>query len=301
MKILVYQPRLLGDIILGSTAAEQLKKKYPECEITYITGYKELVKTNPFIDKVLEKKIKHKNEQNFFSKIRKKYNLSYFLLNWLPKKNCLQDFMAQCDLPRKNYQVKLYLTKKDIILAKKYISKLKLSPNRKTIALQKDFERKWNSQEFERLKKILTEKYNLVFIGYGMRFGLKILNLREAAAVASLCDVFIGGVSGILHAVVATNTPTIATPNVYNARWVMPEFYQNEFIKQKKKKHITVYPKPSNFCGDYKCVSLSNGRIEVHAQSHTPEKCPVNDRDGCIHSIKAEDIIKKINLFFSIK
>lgn len=299
MKILVYQPRLLGDIILGSTAAEQLKRKYPDSQITYITGCKALVETNPFIDVAIQRRIPHRYENAYFNWIKKKYDLAFFLLNWLPKENCLQDFMAQCGLPRKNYKVKLYLTETDILLAKKYIANQKLAPELKTIALQKDFARKWNPIEFQRLKEMVSRKYNIVFVGRGMSVGFKMLNMREAAAVTKLCDLFVGCISGLLHAAVAVGTPTIATPNVYPAEWIMPEFYQNEFISEVTKRHITVLPKSTNFCGDYKCVSLSDSRIEVNAESHTPVHCPAGLPVGCVYSIKAEAILEKIEEFFS--
>lgn len=298
MKILVYHPRLLGDIILGATAAEQLKKKYPKSQITYITGCKALVETNPFIDIALERKIPRRYEKMYFDWKKGRYDFSFFLLNWLPKENCLQDFMAQCGLPRKNCKVKLYLTEKDLSVAKNYIKKQKLSPYRRTIAIQKDFDRKWNSIEFEKLKIMLATNYNLVFIGDGMRLNFRKLNMREAAAVISLCDVFIGVVSGTMHAAVGVGTPTICTPNVYNAEWIMPEFYQNDFIKDDAKKHVSVYPKPESFCGDYKCISLSSTNIMVNAESHTPINCPAGLGVSCIYSIRAEDVLEKIEEFF---
>lgn len=283
---------------MGATAAEQLKKKYLGSQITYITGCKALVETNPFIDIALERKIPRRYEKIYFDWKKGRYDLSFFLLNWLPKENCLQDFMAQCGLPRKNCKIKLYLTKNDLSVAENYIKKQKPSRYLRTIAIQKDFDRKWNSIEFEKLKIMLAKDYNLVFIGDGMRLNFRKLNMREAAAVISLCDVFVGGVSGNMHAAAAVGTPTICTPNVYNAEWIMPEFYQNDFINDEKKKHITVYSKPQYFCGDYKCVSLSSSCVVVNAESHTPAKCPAGLSQGCIHSIKAVDIVEKVDAFF---
>ena len=49
---------MFGDIIVGSTCAKALKKKYPDSKITYISSCRALTETNPFIDKSIEIKFK---------------------------------------------------------------------------------------------------------------------------------------------------------------------------------------------------------------------------------------------------
>lgn len=225
---------MFGDIIVGSSCAEALKEKYPDSTITFISSCRALTETNPFIDKSLEIKIPRRFEKIFFRVIKIFFNKSTFLLHWLPKDNMLQSFMVQTGLDKKNYKTKLYLTNEDIHLAKKYLEKTDKS--KKLIAIQDDFGRKWNHQEFLNLKKKLVLDYNLIEIGQGMNIDGKNLNIRQAAAVTSLCDLFVGGISGNLHAAVAVGTPTIGISNVFNPEWDMPEYSQNEFIKDEQKK-----------------------------------------------------------------
>ena len=61
MRILVYQLRMLGDILLGTSAAEQIKRKYPGACLTYGTGCRALCETNPKIDHVVEKHLSIRN------------------------------------------------------------------------------------------------------------------------------------------------------------------------------------------------------------------------------------------------
>jgi len=299
MKILIFQPKMYGDIILGSTAAKYLKKKFPESKITYVTGCKALTETNPYIDISIERSL-GRYENIYFNLIKILYDKSFFLLHWLPNDNILQSYMSAVGLERKNYPIKLYLTQDDKTKAKRFFIK-RVSKNKKTIALQSDFGRKWNTKEFIKLKRILNQQFNVIEIGPNMMLDERVLNMREAAAVTSLCDVFVGGVSGNMHAAVAVGTPTICTPNVFDPHWDMPEFYQNEFIGEAHKQHITILPKPENFCGNYECVSFSDKAVIVSAGDYTPKICPSGFPEACVHSIKSVDIYNKIVNFFGQK
>ena len=124
-KILVYHPRMFGDIIIGTSAAKELKEKYGDCHITYITGCKAFTETNPFIDKSLEINLPKRFEKWFFWLIKIFYDEAYFLLHWLPSDNIVQSFMASVGLEKKNYQLKLYLTEKDEKTAEAYFNTLK--------------------------------------------------------------------------------------------------------------------------------------------------------------------------------
>ena len=211
--------------------------------------------------------------------------------------------MASAGVERKNYPLKLFLKKSDLEKAHLYVQQKIISHKRKLIAVQDDFELKWNEQEFLKLKKLLEEKYNIIYIGKNMTLNNKNLNMRESAAVISLCDLFVGGISGNMHAAVAVGTTTMCTSSVFNPEWDMPEYYQNEFIKDDKKKHITIRPKNENFCGDFKCVSLSEKAVIVSNSErqfgYATKICPAGLPQSCIHSIRAEDIFLRIQDYFN--
>ena len=69
---------------------------------------------------------------------------------------------------------------------------------------------------------MLNKSYNVIEIGVGLKVGKQDLNMRQCAAVTSLCDLFVGAISGNLHAAVAVSCPTIATTNVFDPSWDMP-------------------------------------------------------------------------------
>ena len=294
MKILVDQLRMLGDILLGTSAAEQIKRKYPGACLTYVTGCRALCETNPFIDGVIEKSLSVRREYLDFWLMRPRYAHAYHLHHWLPRPNMLQDFMAQCGLPRRNVPVRLYLTDVDRRLAAAYLEGLHPDPARRIVAIQGDFHRKWDRESFRELRERLSRVFNVVPIGTGMRVGERTLNLREAAAVIERCELFVGGISGLLHAAAAVGVPTVGTPNAFDPRWDMPEFYQNLFIDNPARRHVTVRPSPGQCCGNYACVSLTSRHIRVAGGSFTPRRCAGGLPLGCIPSITAEQVFRAV-------
>lgn len=316
MKILIYQPRMFGDIIVGSSCAEALKDKYPNSNITFISSCKALTETNPYIDKSFEIKLPRRFETLFYRVIKIFFSKSTFLLHWLPEDNMLQSFMVQTGLEKKNYKTRLYLTNEDIHLAKQYLEKT--DKNKKFIAIQDDFGRKWNHNEFSKLKKQLSSDFNLIEIGQKMNIGGKYLNMRQAAAVTSLCDLFVGGISANLHAAVAVGTPTIGISNVFNPEWDMPEYSQNEFIQNPQKKHRTVQLKKEKFCGNYAKSFLTKNYVYIEGGAYSPQECfkkfnkeseasfPKEDffdvyQHPCRCSIDCDDVLEEIERFFTFE
>lgn len=311
--ILVYQPRMFGDIIIGASAAMGIKEKYPNCHLTYITSCKSLTETNPYIDTSIEILLPKKLERIFFQIVKHLFTHSFFLLHWLPEENIIQSHLSAAGLSRKNYPIRIYLEEKDKILAKEYLEALDLKFD-KTIAIQDDFGRKWNEKKFEKLKLALGDKYNLVYIGRHMFHANRKLNFREASAVISNCDLYVGGISGTMHAAVAVGVPTIATPNVFPAGWDMPEYSQNEFIIDEMKKHKTVLPKIENFCGHFATVHNNGKYIYVDGDNYSPQVCFSEINQGkvgriyeknlhsisvpCRCSINEQDIIELVDNFF---
>ncbi len=303
---------MFGDIILGTTAAKELKKIYPNSSITYITSHKALTETNPYIDFSYERKFPKRFELLYFKFIKIFYTKAFYLKHWLPNKNMVQSYMSDIDLDRKNYQTKIYLTDEDINLAKKYLETI--DNKKKIIAIQDDFARKWNATEVEKIKKMLIQNFHLVEIGDSMTFNNKKLNIRQAAAVTSLCDLYLGGISANLHAAVAVNIPTIGISCAFNPEWDMPEYYQNEFIEDPKKKHITVPINPRKFCGYYSQSYQTEKYIYVHGGDYSPDECfkDINKKYDeiaekysqniikypCYCSIDADDVYKLVLNFF---
>ena len=235
---------MFGDIILGSSGCKFLKIKYPNHKITYISGMKELTETNPYIDYSWKIFLPKRLEIIFFKFISIFFSHSFHLRHWLPDKNILQSYMKSLGVNHVDVIPEIRLMDEDIKTGSAYLVSLNLDKSKRMIAIQGDFGRKWNHCEFLKLKANLKKNYNLIEIGPNCKFGSKVLNMRESAAVISLCDLFVGGVSGNLHAAVAVSTPTIATPNVFDPTWDMPQYY---LPKDKAKMHLTVVPEKKKF------------------------------------------------------
>ena len=170
--------------------------------------------------------------------------------------------------------------------------------DRPYVALQDDFGRKWNETEFSKLKKKLSSSFNVVSIRKGMKVGSrKKLNMREAAGVIEKCDLFIGGISGNLHAAVAVGTPTIATPNVFNPRWDMPYHY---LPSEHATKHTVIEPDTINFCGSFKCVDVGPISVTVSMGDYSSPTCDYGFSKSCVNSIKHEKILEATFQFFKI-
>ncbi len=78
MKILIIQLKQLGDVLLSTPLAENIKYFYPKATLHFLTSPKaeEIVKDNPFIDKVLTLKDGIANEIKTTKEIRKeKYDV----------------------------------------------------------------------------------------------------------------------------------------------------------------------------------------------------------------------------------
>ena len=287
---------MFGDVILGSTAAQYLREQNPGKKIIYITCCSALTETNPYIDFSIEIKIHRKFDGFVFKLIKFFFRDAIYLKHWLPNKNILDSYMSSAGFHEKKFLPKIFLTNDDLNLAREIlISQTKGSTSKPTIAVQADFDRKWNKEEFVKLKDNLRTRYNLIEIGAGISYGSKKLNFRESAALISVCDLFIGAVSGNLHAAAAVNLPTIATPNVFNPEWDMPEFYYSP----SKTYHKTVRPFDYNFCGAYDCVKIGKKFIEVEGGDYSPKECPRNLPQSCVHSITAKQIKDEIDFFFS--
>ena len=76
MKILVFRPDQLGDVILATPVFENLKYNYPDSEIISLTGTwtKKIIENNPYIDKNIF------YDYVFFNR-DKKLNIFYTFIN----------------------------------------------------------------------------------------------------------------------------------------------------------------------------------------------------------------------------
>ncbi len=292
----VYQPRMLGDIVLGSSCIFYYKQKYPDTFIIYISGASCLTETNPYINLSLQIKIPKRFERFFFALIKFFIKNSIYLKYWKPEPNIFFSYLKCFNLTPENPTTKIYLSQKDIDLATNYLHDLKLSLTKHTIAFQGDLLRKWkNEYAVLELQDYLMNNFNIVFIHDKMKYNGKILNIRQAGAIISSCDLFVGAISGNLHIAASLGTPTIAIPNVFDPKWDMPKYYLPESFSNL---HFVVEPLAVNFCGSFKCVSVDNEKVIVKMGDYSSNLCSFGFPVSCISTISSGMVIDKINSFF---
>jgi hypothetical protein len=78
------------------------------------------------------------------------------------------------------------------------------------------------------------------------------LSFLESVALIQMADLFVGIDSGIAHGAALSGTQTILIPPIHPESWISPTEYGNKY--RKNKKHISIRPESSVFCGHYFCL-----------------------------------------------
>ncbi len=244
LKILIIKLMTLGDVVMCTPVIEALKKKYPNSEITFATSkeYAQIIKKNPFVDRVLscrkyDKKFFH-NPLNYYHSI----TLELLRRNTWDKAYQLQIL----DLPyghwgTDHHMADLYadmanarITDEKMVIsvtdeARKIVQGLlnedsgNTGNNIKRILIHttsgwslKD----WDYKKYDTLINLLKEKYNAEIIQIGsideklknnniLHFQNK-LTLIETAALMEKSDLLICPDSGPMHMAQALNLPCVA-------------------------------------------------------------------------------------------
>lgn len=196
MKIALIKLSALGDVVRTLPLAEAIKKKYPNCELTWITNPSavELVKGNPYIDRIfkmpyepaeeydlllnldidenatkLALKIDAKEKRGFYSEegypvafnISSEYYINTIFDDELKKSNkrTYQEMIFDsAEIPYSMEKPKIYLSEKDEEYARKFISEKGINPD-KLIGVHIGASPRWPSKIWseEKLKEFIIQ------------------------------------------------------------------------------------------------------------------------------------------------
>lgn len=215
----------IGDHLMGTAVIEGIKKNYPHLRIVIFASRPEIFENNPFVDKCYSRKLlKGYNHNDFVQIVGLNHKAGYTTeLQAGCKSQHFIDIIYD-NLPLsvidRICRPSIYLSKNELNVAKKKVSKLK-HPFVAIAAFGKKKSRNENKiyplEQWKEVIELLRFKgLEVIQIGNkrdpllkGVKDFRK-LKLRESAAVLSYCDAVITYVGGIMHLATAVRTICVA-------------------------------------------------------------------------------------------
>tara|TARA_B100001093_G_C26860251_1_gene1029781 strand:+ start:15388 stop:16332 length:945 start_codon:yes stop_codon:yes gene_type:complete len=253
----------LGDTLLQGMLAKNLCLEYPNIRINCISPHPNLLEGISFIHSI-------NNPETFWS-------IDFWYLDSMDMSKAsayiLDPLFEKLGLQQIVYQPEILFENKDLEIASKLISQCKkpvITINTQT----KEFTKNWPKQHWEHLILLLTEHFDIIQIGDEQEISLNNvlrlagkLSIRETAALLSLCNIHIGGVSFLMHLARAVNTPAVI---IYGGR----ETVENSGYSE----NINLYK------------NLECSPCWIH--SSEGERCP-NDMK-CMKQIRPKEVLKAV-------
>lgn len=256
----------LGDEVMALPAFEVLKRKNPDKIITAQLNYPDLVKGNPYVTGI-DTKFGGEPEAIFDlrSEARGKSRLSH-----------LATLLGTDQIPRP----RVYLTQEEVAAAgRKWgfqsgVTYIGLSTSAKWFA------RRWEREKWEQLVCYLEARANTrVFVlGKGdekISGGFNLMgqtDVREVAAILSLCDLFVGCDSGLVHLALAVDTPVVGLFGPLNP----------DYLIKPRDTFVSIW-------SDVECRGCWSDARMKH-----PDHCPKVIPD-CLSSISVERVLTACN------
>lgn len=261
----------LGDEVMVLPAFEILKNKMPDAQIVARMNYPELLQGNPYTSEYdknsmaagRETVLNLKSERRGMSRIRH-----------------LADRLGVDKLPLP----KLYLTREEVASVrrkwdfKEGIVQIGLSTSAKW------FSRRWDRDKWLQLAGYFEKRKDtrVLVLGKGdehLPVGLNIMgqtNVREAAAILSQCDLFVGCDSGLVHLALAVGAPVVGLYGPLNP----------DYLIERRDSFVSIW-------SDIECRGCwSDGRMKY------PDHCPKVVPD-CMSKISVEQVIRACDSLLS--
>jgi hypothetical protein len=193
----------VGDEIMTIPVYEALKRKYPNSVIEAEVRHPELLKNNPFVDGV------NLGERSDLDRI--------IDLHQEARNRPRYEFLAEVSRTGSWNEPKVYLEAEEL-------REVRLRWIRSNETLQialsasaRWFSRQWGRDEWTQLANYFIERHGAEVLVLGkeeepLPVGVNLIgetNLREAAALLSQCQLFVGSDSGLVHLALAVGTPTV--------------------------------------------------------------------------------------------
>ncbi len=198
--ILIKRRAARGDVLVASAIVPALKKKYPNCNITFSTDCPEVLIGNPFIDKIIRDADSVERQYQLF------FNLDMAYEN-RPSTNILKSYADVVGVKKEDCE--LFINQIDMgDLPENYI----VFHAGRTSWIG----RNWSIDKFDELAKKLKNQFKIVTVGSGgdgkITCDLDLrekTNIHQLAKVIARAKLFVGIDSLPMHIAQAVNTPGI--------------------------------------------------------------------------------------------
>ncbi len=196
----------IGDVLLLTSLVESIKKQYPNIRINVVTEHSDLLKNNKSIS-TINQDASFFTFRHWYLEIRQSKN---------PDKHILTESLEKLGLSGDIQKPKFFVTEKERKNAEKLLHEHKTKPLIAINTVSKEPTKDWPPSYWHELIHRLVDKFFIIQIGNQneiqfdkvVRFA-GLLNLRDSIAVLEKCNLFIGGVSFLMHAAASVDVKSV--------------------------------------------------------------------------------------------
>lgn len=250
MKILLILMRTLGDVILGNTLAAELKKKYPDSEITFAVWpeYVEIVDSNPNIKSLVITKdwdvVLQDASSGRYDKVLVPFQCTHEDTCWhhnpRHKDGHLIDFYAKrCKIEITERKEYVYFSDKDLQGLDFYSKKITSGEYTVIHTTSLVESKNWNQfgEMVEQMKGTVIQVGGPDDVAIPGTYDLRgKLTFKQIAALLSIAQIFIGVDSGISYISSAVGCPTICIMGMSTQKTSGPIGPNTHFIEPERPK-----------------------------------------------------------------
>jgi ADP-heptose:LPS heptosyltransferase len=196
----------IGDVLLLTSLVESIKKQYPKIRINVVTKHSDLLKHNKNIS-TINQRASFFTFRHWYLEIRQGKN---------PEKHILTESLEKLGLSPKIQKPKFIITEKEKIKRDNLLLEFNGKPLIAINTVCKEPTKDWIPSYWHKLIDRLADKFFIIQLGNQneIQFDKVIsfagkLDLRESIAVLDKCDLFVGGVSFLMHAATSVDVKSV--------------------------------------------------------------------------------------------
>jgi ADP-heptose:LPS heptosyltransferase len=195
-----------GDTLMAATVCRIIKERFPRLRINLITDWPDLVAHDPNLNAA--------NAPVTY------FTLRFWYLETIerrePETNLLHETLSKVLIRDYEYRASFVLTRQEQEAADQLLSSGGERPRLAFSTITKEKVKNWPEKNWRCLIESLQGLFDLIQIGddrephfEGVQRMAGKLSMRESIAVVSRCDLFVGGVSLLMHAANGLNVPSV--------------------------------------------------------------------------------------------
>lgn len=209
----------LGDQLLLTCLASNIKKRYPRIKINCIVKNKELMYDNPDVYST-ESYSRNIEDYSSYKKIKYLEPILFFEYDKMmrrkdPNINIMRSSFNKVGIKRYEFTPRFFLSKQEEMWANEKLKNIK-KPIIVFSTRTKQKAKDWIPKNWQKLINLLKDSYCFVHIGDRNELNLNnvvrfasMLSVRESISILSKAKLYIGGVGFLMHAAKSVNIPSI--------------------------------------------------------------------------------------------